>query len=137
MLHLIEKEKHAALIIHTEDEFDPLNRKGMMSLKALTKGAGLGWQGRSLLIVSPKFGPLHRLIAILTDMPLIANNQLLNQCGDCYLCIEKCPTNALKFSKFIDYPMKREDVIDITKCNGDDGCKICLNVCPWYNKKES
>lgn len=137
MLHIIEKERHTALIIHTEDEFDPLNRKGMMSLKALAKCAGLGWQGRSLLVISPKYGPLHRLIAILTDMPLIANNYILNQCGDCYLCIEKCPTNALKLSKFIDYPMNREDIIDIIKCNGDDGCKICINVCPWYNKKEN
>jgi epoxyqueuosine reductase len=130
-LHLIEKEKHSALIIHTEDEMDPVNCYGLLSLKALAKAAGLGWQGRSLLIISPKFGPLYRLIAILTDLPLIADIPILNQCGECQACIEKCPTGALKMSDFIDHPEKREDVLNILKCNGDEGCKICINVCPW------
>jgi epoxyqueuosine reductase len=137
MLHIIEKEKHSALIIHTEDEFDPVNRKGIMSLKALAKCAGLGWQGRSLLIISPKYGPLHRIIAILTDMPLIANRSILNQCGECYLCIEKCPTNALKIATLFDHPENREDILDILKCKGDQGCKICINVCPWIKEKDT
>mgnify|MGYP002397716776 CR=1 FL=1 len=135
MLHLIEKEKHSALIIHTEDEFDPINRLGLLSLKALAKAAGIGWQGRSLLIVSPKYGPIHRSIAVLTDMPLIANNTLKNECGNCFLCVDKCPTDALKYSKFEDHPERREDVLDIAKCNGDNGCKVCIVVCPWLKKK--
>ncbi len=131
MCHIVEKEKSKALIIHTEDEINAIDRKGILSLKALAKAAGLGWQGRSLLIVSPKYGPIHRLIAILTNMPLDESNPITNQCEDCYLCIEKCPVNALKNSKFEDHPAKREDILDISKCNGDNGCNICIQVCPW------
>jgi epoxyqueuosine reductase len=131
LFHIVEKEKQAGLIIHTEDEIDPLNRMGILPLKALAKSAGLGWQGRSLLIISPKFGPLYRLIAVLTDMPLTVNSPIENQCGACKLCIDKCPTKALEYSSFNDHPKTREDVLDIRKCLGDNGCKICINVCPW------
>lgn len=131
LFYLVEKEKYAGLIIHTEDEIDPINRMGILPLKALAKSAGMGWQGRSLLIISPKYGPLHRIIAVLTDMPLIADNPIENQCGECKLCVEKCPTKALELSAFTDHPKSREEVLDIRKCLGDNGCKICINVCPW------
>ena len=134
MMQITEKEHYHSLIIHTEDEFDPRNRMGLLPLKALAKGAGIGWQGRSLLIVSPDFGPLHRLIAILTDMPLDVNDYIENNCKDCTLCIEKCPPNALKFNNFNDHPEKRDDVLDFEKCNGDNGCKICIMVCPWFKQ---
>ena len=75
IMSFLEGCGYPSLIIHTEDEFDPINRIGLLSLKVLAKEAGLGWQGRSLLIVSPEYGPIHRLIAILTNIPLIANRQ--------------------------------------------------------------
>jgi epoxyqueuosine reductase len=66
----LEARGYPALAIHTEDEFDPIRRMGLLSLKVLAKGAGLGWQGRSLLIISPEYGPVHRWIAVLTNMDL-------------------------------------------------------------------
>ena len=119
------------LIVHTEDEFDPTNRIGLMSLKVLAKAAGLGWQGRSLLIVSPRYGPIHRWIAILTNMDLHDDEPIPNQCGDCSLCIDKCPQGVLTLAPFDDHPERREDVLDIGLCKGDDGCRVCLVVCPW------
>jgi len=32
---------------------------------------------------------------------------------------------------FDDHPDRREDVLDIQACLGDEGCKVCLVVCPW------
>jgi epoxyqueuosine reductase len=130
-LSYLEGKGYPALIIHTEDEFDPVNRGGLLSLKVLAKGAGLGWQGRSLLIVSPEYGPIHRWIAVLTNMDLQDDKPIPNQCGDCRLCVDKCPYGALKLAPFDDHPEKREDVLDIRACKGDDGCKVCLVVCPW------
>ena len=127
----LEEKGYQALIIHTEDEFDPFNRLGLLSLKVLAKGAGLGWQGRSLLIVSPEYGPIHRWIAVLTNMDLQADEPIPNQCGDCFLCVDKCPHGALRLVPFDDHPERREDVLDIRACRGDDGCKVCLIVCPW------
>lgn len=127
----LEVQGYRALIVHTEDEFDPVNRMGLLSLKTLAKDAGLGWQGRSLLIVSPEYGPIHRWIAILTTMALQADEPLPNRCGDCSLCVDRCPPGALRLASFVDHPERREDVLDIGLCRGDDGCQVCLVVCPW------
>ena len=130
----LENKGFRQLIIHTEDEFDPINRLGFMSLKILAKTAGLGWQGRSLLIISPEYGPLHRLIAILTDLPLQINHAIKNECGTCRKCIEACPKSALTFVKFKDHPSRREDVLNIKDCLGDNGCLACILPCPWLKK---
>ncbi len=131
IMEYLENKGYRQLIIHTEDEFDPINRLGFMSLKILAKTAGLGWQGRSLLTISPEYGPLHRLIAILTDMPLQINQVIKNECGTCRKCIESCPQNALTFLAFDDHPSNREDVLDIKNCLGDNGCLVCILACPW------
>ncbi|MFX1307745.1 MAG: 4Fe-4S binding protein [Promethearchaeota archaeon] len=134
IMEYLEDKGFRQLIIHTEDEFDPINRKGFMSLKLLAKTAGLGWQGRSLLIISPEYGPLHRLIAILTNLPLQTNQVIKNECGDCRKCIEACPRNALTFVAFEDHPSCREDVLDIKTCLGDNGCLVCILSCPRLKK---
>jgi len=130
----LEDKKQHSLIIHTEDEFDPINRIGLISLKVLAKAAGLGWQGRSLLIISPDYGPIHRLIAILTDTHLQPEKPIANKCGNCSICIHECPTNALKLVRFEDHPKNREHVLNLHACLGDKGCKVCLITCPWQEK---
>jgi len=134
IMEYLENKGNRQLIIHTEDEFDPINRLGFMSLKALAKTAGLGWQGRSLLIISPEYGPLHRMIAILTDLPLQITHPIKNECGNCQKCIEACPKNALTFVNFSDHPFRREDVLNIKECLGDKGCLACILPCPRLKK---
>ena len=132
----LEEKGSPSLIVHPEDEFDPVRRMGLLSLKVLAKEAGLGWQGRSLLIVSPECGPVHRWIAVLTSLELEAGRPIGNRCGDCVLCIDRCPPGALRLVPFADHPEKREDVLDILACKGDDGCRVCLVVCPWMKRVE-
>ncbi len=131
VMSYLEEKGSNVLIIHPEDEFDPVKRLGLISLKALAKGAGLGWQGRSLLIISPEIGPIYRCIGLLTDKDLCPDECMPNHCGDCTLCIDKCPHNALKYVRFDDHPANREDVLDVRACRGDKGCNVCLAVCPW------
>ena len=111
-----------------------MKRLGLISLKALAKGAGLGWQGRSLLIISPEIGPIYRCIGVLTDMELARDESMTNRCGDCTLCVDRCPQHALKLVQFDDHPAHREDVLDVAACRGDKGCNVCLAVCPWVSK---
>jgi epoxyqueuosine reductase QueG len=83
-----------SLVLRCDEEFDLVNRYGLLSLKVLAKAAGLGWQGRSLLIVSPEYGPVHRCVAILTNMDLQPDQPIPNQCkGDegCKVCLLACP----------------------------------------------
>ncbi len=131
VVSLLERKGYHSLTIHTEDEFDPINRMGFMSLKVLAKGAGLGWQGRSLVIVSPQYGPIHRLIAVLTNMDLRVDIPVLNQCQGCSVCVDECPTGALTLIPFEDHPENREDVLNVRVCLGDHGCEVCLVTCPW------
>jgi len=133
---LIADEKKAALMIHTDDEFDARNRMGLLSLKALAKAAGLGWQGRSLLIVSPDFGPLFRLAAVLTDVPLPSSPRIPNRCGDCRACVDQCPVQALTWTSFDDHPKSREEVLDVQRCLGDHACTACITACPFYTSSE-
>jgi epoxyqueuosine reductase QueG len=87
-----------------------------------------------LLIISPEIGPIYRCIGVLTDMDLSPDESMPNKCGDCTLCIDKCPQHALKLVRFDDHPARREDVLDVHACRGDKGCNVCLAVCPWINK---
>ncbi len=130
----LEKKKYQYLVIHPEDEYDPDNRMGLLSLKILAKQAGIGWQGKSLLIVSPKYGPIHRLIAILTNMKLTPDAPIKSSCGDCINCIDNCPKNSLTAYRFLDHPNSREDVLDIQSCLGDKGCMVCILNCPYLKK---
>ncbi len=130
----LEEKKYQYLVIHPEDEYNPDKRMGLLSLKILAKQAGIGWQGRSLLIVSPKYGPIHRLIAILTNMYLIPDEPVKNLCGDCTVCIEKCPKKSLTLCQFDNHPKSREDVLDIKTCLGDNGCMVCILKCPYLKK---
>jgi ferredoxin len=68
--------------------------------------------GRSLLVISPEDGPLHRLVVILTEMPLDTGKPVPNQCGDCSSCVDECPVGALTLTTFDDHPLHREDVLD-------------------------
>jgi epoxyqueuosine reductase len=131
----LERKKMRCLVIHPEDEYDPENRMGLLSLKILAKEAGIGWQGRSLLIVSPEYGPIHRLIAILTNMKLKPDKPINNLCNDCTVCIDKCPKVSLKLCQFENHPESRRDVLDIKSCLGDNGCMVCILKCPYLNKK--
>ena len=127
----LEKKNKRYLVIHPEDEYDPENRMGLLSLKILAKEAGIGWQGRSLLIVSPDYGPVHRLIAILTNAHLYPDRPLKNQYKNCTVCIDKCPQASLTLCQFDDHPKSRQDVLDINTCLGDKNCMVCILKCPY------
>jgi epoxyqueuosine reductase len=131
IMEYLERNHHQYLVIHPEDEFDPNNRMDLLSLRILAKQAGIGWQGRSLLIISPVYGPIHRLIAILTNMNLNPDEPVQNKCGKCMVCIDQCPKKSLTFCNFYDHPKSREQVLDVKTCLGDSGCMVCILNCPY------
>jgi epoxyqueuosine reductase QueG len=110
--------------------------------KAFARAAGLGWIGKNLLLITPKYGPRIRLATILTDILLKPGKPIKNQCGNCTKCIEACPSGALKPSNFEEYPARREDAFDAEKCYtrlkkisrlpniGAEICGMCIKVCP-------
>ncbi len=68
-----------------------------LSLRHIAYEAGLGSIGKNRLLISPQFGPRVRFGAILTDAELASGKPVAeNFCTDCDLCVESCPTGALK-----------------------------------------
>ncbi len=125
---------------------DETNLLGSISHKAVARMAGIGWQGKSLLIVSPEYGPRIRLATVLTDMPLAADRPIKNRCGTCRECTEACPASAIKNVSTDSRYESRGEAIHLDKCYRrlcefkripDVGaliCGVCIKVCPFGRK---
>jgi epoxyqueuosine reductase len=114
--------------------------------------AGLGRIGRSGMLIDPQFGS-YFLIAtlVLTDvlkippLPHSADpaSDIASLCGECWLCVEACPTGALYGDSQMDTERclsfqtieSRADVATLPapmrRHNWIFGCDICQQVCPW------
>lgn len=120
--------------------------EGSISHKAIAIMAGLGWQGKSLLLVTPKFGPRVRLSSVLTDMPLQFDAPVKNRCGNCTKCTDACPVGAIRNVNTDFHYSCREVAIDLDKCHrntlryldvpgvGYTFCGQCIPVCPFGRK---
>lgn len=100
--------------------------------------AGLGWVGRSSLLINPILGS-YTLIGILllgtrvepTDYPIVEN-----RCSDCTLCMGACPGGAIGGQGYIDarrcvsYRTQYEVQADGSFSGYVFGCDECLRVCP-------
>ena len=144
----IEGEGYRALPIPASKILKGTNWRSFISHKAIARAAGVGWIGKSLLLITEEYGPRVRFASILTDMPLEPGDPYENKCGECRECIEACTAKALVDSYFRDYPRIREEFFRIDRCvellksyeaDPDIGymvCGICVKVCPWGKKKE-
>lgn len=57
--------------------------------------SGMGWLGRSTMLLVPGFGPWVMLGAVATTLQLPADEPLKKTCGSCTRCIVACPTGAI------------------------------------------
>ncbi len=122
---------------------NPLYWRGEISHKAAAKTAGLGWIGKSTLLVTPEMGPRVCLATVLTDLPLPVGKPMKNRCGRCRLCVTTCPLGVLKGPSFDDHPKDVELAIDVKTCGGRvnrswaDGrmCYECMLACPHGKKR--
>src|SRR5512139_2412806 len=61
--------------------------------KMAATSAGIGWVGRSGLLVSPVHGARLTLATVLTDAPLAPDRPVkASGCGACTLCRDLCPS---------------------------------------------
>lgn len=108
--------------------------------RAAAVRAGVGWWGKSTMVITPKHGPWLLLGSVVTDAQLPVSQPMQRDCGRCDACIPACPTGAL------DTP----GVLEATRCiaywtqtagtipaeiregwgNRIYGCDDCLEACP-------
>lgn len=68
----------------------------IMPHKTVAVRAGIGWIGKSALLVTPEFGSAVRLTSVLTDAPLTVNEITQDSpCKKCNVCKEACPAHAV------------------------------------------
>jgi epoxyqueuosine reductase len=117
--------------------------------RELAQRAGLGWFGRSTMLLNPKHGSYFFLATLLVEFEFDELDAPFERdhCGTCNACVDACPTGAL---------LGRDDngapVIDARRCisyltiehrgaiprelrpligNHIFGCDICQEVCPF------
>lgn len=104
--------------------------------------AGLGWLGKSTMLLVPGFGPWVLLGVIATTLELEPDPPVRKTCGACRRCIVACPTGAISADggvvdarRCISYltielrgPIPRE----LRQAIGTRvfGCDDCLDACP-------
>jgi ferredoxin len=109
--------------------------------------SGLGWIGRSAMLVTPEAGPRAAWEAVLTDAPLkpTADKPDECHCGDCRRCADVCPAKAITGAGF-----KETDALAVRfladRCEKhrqsygniftDGGCGLCLKVCPYGGRRD-
>jgi len=115
-----------------------------VSHKMVATRAGLGWIGKTDLLITKRFGPRLRLTSILLKSPVIPKSKPIDisRCGTCIICVEICPAKAAT-GRIWDITVEREDFFDPWKCRnqcaefgrlrlGMDArvCGICVAACP-------
>lgn len=108
----------------------------------IAASAGLGWQGKSAMLIHPKIGTFTFLAAILTTLELEPDEPVKDHCGKCTRCMQACPTGAIVGPRQVDarlcisyLTIENKGAIpeELRPMMGDRiyGCDECQDVCPW------
>jgi len=119
---------------------DPDRLCGVFSNKMAAHLAGLGWIGKSCLLITAEVGPRARWATVLTDAPLEpTGSPMATRCGDCHACVDICPVNAFTGKAFSEDD-NRDERFAAHDCNahlramkaktGHRICGLCLQACP-------
>lgn len=155
--HKVLHQKLEELVLALKNDFEfnykicvdntPLNDR------AICLKSGLGYIGKNSMLIDDEFGSFVILGLILTDLDIkdTLDNNALNintdkvscnssRCGNCNICISKCPNNAImdnnliNTKKCVSYLTQTKEYIPIEyrKAMGNQiyGCDICQVNCP-------
>jgi epoxyqueuosine reductase QueG len=143
----IQEKGHKAYAIPASQTVDSNKLIGVFSHKLAANLAGLGWIGKSCLLITPSYGPRVRFATILTDAPLKAGSPIGEKCNDCRECMDICPVKAFTGASFNpseprevrfnahscrSYRKKREE-----KLGEGFLCGLCVYTCPYGRSNKS
>lgn len=104
--------------------------------------AGVGWHGKSTMLIHPKLGTWFFLAELFTTLELEPDPPLPDRCGSCTRCMVACPTQAITAAHRLDarrcisyltIELKGSIPEEFRPLIGDRiyGCDDCLDACPW------
>ena len=138
----LQRAGYRALPIPAAKRVDDERLCAVFSHKLAAHLAGLGWIGKSCLLVTPEVGPRVRWATVLTEAPLQATGKPMEErCGDCARCVEICPVQAFTGEPFRTTE-PREKRYEASKCDRYFAaleakaaklavCGLCLYICPY------
>lgn len=123
-----------------EVKFRSMVDTGELVDRAVAERAGIGWNGKNCSIITPEFGSYVYLGELITNIPFAPSTPIENECGDCTLCMDVCPTGALvapgqlNSQRCIAYLTQTKDFMPeefrLELGNRIYGCDTCQTVCP-------
>jgi epoxyqueuosine reductase len=103
--------------------------------------AGVGFYGKNTMLITRRHGSWVVLGTLVTDQAVETTAPLTTDCGECRLCIDACPTDALEEEGVLDAERclsywtqsPRPIPVEHREALADSvyGCDICQDVCPW------
>ena len=143
----LQRQGYRALPVAASRRTDEARICGPFSHKLAAHLAGLGWIGRSCLLITPDHGPRVRWVTVLTDAPLEpTGSPMESRCGNCRECVTACPVQAFTGRAF-DENEPREARFDARACDhffreeekrtGVAVCGMCLWSCPFGRVNKS
>ncbi len=104
--------------------------------------AGIGWHGKSTMLLNRTLGTWFFLGEILTTLELPSDPPQVARCGSCTRCIAACPTGAItgphqldarRCISYLTIELKGSIPLELRPLIGDRiyGCDDCLEACPW------
>ena len=104
--------------------------------------AGIGWHGKSTMLIHPKLGTWFFLAELLTTLDFAPDAPMTDHCGKCTRCITACPTGAItaplqldarRCVSYLTIENKGPIPEEFRVAMGDRiyGCDDCLTACPW------
>jgi len=141
----IQQQGYAVFPVPASKHTDNERICAIFSHKMGASLAGLGWIGKSCLLITPGSGPRVRWVSVLTDASIEPTGQLMEErCGDCTACVDVCPMKAFTGRPFykeepreVRYDARRcEKYFKSMKAKGQiEVCGMCLYICPYGRKQ--
>ena len=151
--HDVLRQKLDTLVAAMHDEFrDPFDARayvdtGPIVERVAAHHAGLGWLAKNTMLINEQLGSWLFLGVVITTLelePTVRENESLpaDLCGQCRLCIDACPTDAITEPYLLDarrcisyLTIELRGAIPEELRPGMGrmifGCDICQDVCPW------
>jgi epoxyqueuosine reductase len=144
---VLQNDGYRVLPVPASERVNTEELCGAFSHKMAAHLAGLGWIGKSCLLVTLEMGPRVRWATVLTDAPLMVTGEAMEeQCGTCEKCVEICPVKAFTGQPFRENE-SRAVRYDASKCDRylakmkEKGkaavCGMCLYICPYGRQLSS